>query len=187
MLVLLVQLQRCSWDWNQSLACSYSPLVQQLLLVCWESSYESAILPLASLWAFALGLGVLFISLYQGYAERVYSILYGNILGINQTDVLVTAVLSTMTISLLFILFRPLLFSSLDPTVAETRGIPVRLMNDHLFDPSRHYHLDISASGRSIADLYFADWTTSDRHAYRSASIVDDFSLLYFSACAIPG
>lgn len=76
--------------------------------------------------AFTLGLGVLFISLYHGYAERVYSILYGNILGISQTDVLVTAVLSALAISLLFILFRPLLFSSLDPAVAESRGVPVR-------------------------------------------------------------
>jgi zinc/manganese transport system permease protein len=78
--------------------------------------------------AFALGLGVLFISLYHGYAEQVYSILYGNILGISQTDVQVTGVLSTVTICLLFILFRPLLFSSLDPVVAESRGIPVRLL-----------------------------------------------------------
>jgi zinc/manganese transport system permease protein len=78
--------------------------------------------------AFTLGLGVLFISLYHGYAERVYSILYGNILGISQTDVLLTIVLSAITISLLFILFRPLLFSSLDPTVAESRGIPVRAL-----------------------------------------------------------
>jgi len=76
--------------------------------------------------AFTLGLGVLFISLYHGYAERVYSILYGNILGISQTDVLVTAVLSAVTINLFFIIFRPLLFSSLDPAVAESRGIPVR-------------------------------------------------------------
>jgi zinc/manganese transport system permease protein len=76
--------------------------------------------------AFTLGLGVLFISLYQGYAEQVYSILYGNILGVSQTHVLLTAVLSTLTISFLLILFRPLLFSSLDPTVAESRGIPVR-------------------------------------------------------------
>lgn len=78
--------------------------------------------------AFALGLGVLFISLYHGYAERVYSILYGNILGISQTDVQITVVLSTITLSLLFLLFRPLLFSSLDPVVAESRGIPVRLL-----------------------------------------------------------
>ena len=72
--------------------------------------------------AFTLGLGVLFISLYQGYAEQVYSILYGNILGVSQTDVLLTAVLSTLTISFLLMLFRPLLFSSLDPTVAEFVG-----------------------------------------------------------------
>jgi zinc/manganese transport system permease protein len=78
--------------------------------------------------AFALGLGVLFISLYHGYAERVYSILYGNILGISQTDVQVTLALSTITICLLFTLFRPLLFSSLDPIVAEARGIPVHLL-----------------------------------------------------------
>ena len=76
--------------------------------------------------AFALGLGVLFISLYHGYAEQVYSILYGNILGVSQTDVQLTVVLSISTICLLFILFRPLLFSSLDPVVAESRGIPVR-------------------------------------------------------------
>lgn len=78
--------------------------------------------------AFTLGLGALFISLYHGYAERVYSILYGNILGVSQTDVQVTLVLSTITISLLFILFRPLLFSSLDPIVAQSRGIPVQLL-----------------------------------------------------------
>lgn len=78
--------------------------------------------------AFALGLGVLFISLYHGYAEQVYSILYGNILGVSQTDVLVTVVLSTVIISLIFIFFRPLLFSSLDPVVAEAHGVPVRLL-----------------------------------------------------------
>jgi zinc/manganese transport system permease protein len=77
---------------------------------------------------FSLGLGVLFISLYHGYAERVYSILYGNILGISQTDVQVTIVLSALTMSLLLVLFRPLLFSSLDPVVAQSRGIPVRLL-----------------------------------------------------------
>jgi len=78
--------------------------------------------------AFALGLGILFISLYHGYAEQVYSILYGNILAISQTDVQIIIALSSVTISLLFIIFRPLLFSSLDPTIAEARGVPVRLL-----------------------------------------------------------
>ncbi|HLQ29510.1 MAG TPA: metal ABC transporter permease [Ktedonobacteraceae bacterium] len=75
-----------------------------------------------------LGLGALFLSLYSGYAERAYSILFGTILGISQTDVLVTALFSLLTIASLLLLFRPLLFSSFDPEVAEARGVPVRLL-----------------------------------------------------------
>jgi zinc/manganese transport system permease protein len=77
---------------------------------------------------FALGLGILFLSLYSGYAERVYSILFGQIVGISQENVLFTALSSFLTLVLLFILFRPLLFSSFDPEVAEARGVPVNLL-----------------------------------------------------------
>jgi zinc/manganese transport system permease protein len=77
---------------------------------------------------FALGLGILFLSLYAGFAERVYAILFGDILGISQTDVIVTTIFSLLTILVLLILFRPLLFSSFDPEVAEARGIPVRAL-----------------------------------------------------------
>lgn len=74
---------------------------------------------------FSLGLGILFLSLYFGYAERVYSILFGQIVGISQTDVLITALFSILTLAILLGLFRPLLFSSFDPEVAEARGVPV--------------------------------------------------------------
>ena len=42
--------------------------------------------------AFMLGLGVLFISLYSGYATEAYSLLFGEILGISNGDVLVTLI-----------------------------------------------------------------------------------------------
>ncbi|HCP74006.1 MAG TPA: ABC transporter permease, partial [Ktedonobacter sp.] len=61
---------------------------------------------------FALGLGILFLSLYFGYAERVYSILFGQIVGISQADVLLTGVSSLLTLAIFLVLFRPLLFSS---------------------------------------------------------------------------
>ncbi len=77
---------------------------------------------------FALGLGILFLSLYSGYAERVYSILFGQIVGISQENVLFTALFSFLTLSVLLTLFRPLLFSSFDPEVAEARGVPVKLL-----------------------------------------------------------
>jgi zinc/manganese transport system permease protein len=77
---------------------------------------------------FALGLGILFLSLYSGYAERVYSILFGQIVGISETDVLITAIFSVLTVLALLASFRPLLFSSFDPEVAQARGVPVRFL-----------------------------------------------------------
>ncbi len=76
----------------------------------------------------ALGLGALFISLYNGYAEQAYSILFGTILGISHTDVLITLIFGIGTIVVLAVIFRPLLFSSIDPEVAEARGVPVRAL-----------------------------------------------------------
>lgn len=76
----------------------------------------------------ALGLGALFISLYAGYAEQAYSILFGTILGISRTDVFVTLICGGAAIVALAAIFRPLLFSSVDPDVAEARGVPVRAL-----------------------------------------------------------
>lgn len=75
---------------------------------------------------FALGLGILFLSLYSGFAERVYAVLFGDLLGISKMDVLATAIFGVITLVVIMFLFRPLLFSSFDPEVAEARGVPVR-------------------------------------------------------------
>ena len=73
--------------------------------------------------AFTLGLGVLFISLYTGYATEAYSILFGEILGISVTDVLITLAVSAVILAATAFVYRPLLFASLDEEVAEARGI----------------------------------------------------------------
>lgn len=78
--------------------------------------------------AFMLGLGVLFISLYSGYATEAYSILFGEILGISNNDVLVTLVVSIVILISTAIVYRPLLFSSLDEAVAEAKGLPTMLI-----------------------------------------------------------
>ncbi|HVM71760.1 MAG TPA: metal ABC transporter permease [Anaerolineales bacterium] len=77
---------------------------------------------------FALGLGILFLSLYRGYAEQAYSILFGTIVGISRIDVLVTAGLSLGILAILALVGRPLLFSSFDPVMAEARGLPVTFL-----------------------------------------------------------
>jgi zinc/manganese transport system permease protein len=78
---------------------------------------------------FALGLGLLFMTLYSGYAARVYGILFGSILGISSQAVKVTAVASGLILVAVALLYRPLLFSTFDPTAAEARGVPVRLLS----------------------------------------------------------
>src|SRR5208282_4889174 len=78
--------------------------------------------------AFALGLGLLFISLYSGYATEAYSILFGEILGISSSSVLLTLFAGAVILILVGILYRPLLFASLDEDVAEAKGMPMLLV-----------------------------------------------------------
>lgn len=78
---------------------------------------------------FGLGLGLMFLSLYAGYAERIYSILFGAILGITRQDTILTGTTSLGVVGLVLVLFRPLLFGTFDPVVAEAKGVPVRLLS----------------------------------------------------------
>ncbi len=78
--------------------------------------------------SFLLGLGVLFISLYTGYATEAYSILFGQILGISSNDVLLTLIVSLVIMAAIVVVYRPLLFSSLDEDVAEAKGMPTLLL-----------------------------------------------------------
>jgi zinc/manganese transport system permease protein len=75
--------------------------------------------------AFMLGLGVLFISLYKGYATEAYSLLFGEILGISSTDVYITLIAGILILIATLLLYRRLLFTSLDEDVAEARGISI--------------------------------------------------------------
>jgi zinc/manganese transport system permease protein len=73
--------------------------------------------------AFMLGLGALFLSLSNEYAPQVYSLLFGEVLGISSNDVLPTAALAAAAIAAVLVLYRPLMLSSVLPDVGEARGI----------------------------------------------------------------
>jgi zinc/manganese transport system permease protein len=79
--------------------------------------------------AFALGLGLLFISLYQGYATEAYSILFGEVLGISASGVAFTFWAALAVIAVVAIIYRPLLFASMDEDVAEARGLPMLFLS----------------------------------------------------------
>jgi zinc/manganese transport system permease protein len=75
--------------------------------------------------AWTLGLGVLFISLYTGYATEAYALLFGEILGISERDVAIVVLAGVPTLLALALIYRPLLFSSVDENLAAARGVPV--------------------------------------------------------------
>jgi zinc/manganese transport system permease protein len=70
-----------------------------------------------------LGLGSLFLSFSEEYAPAVYSLLFGEVLGISPNEIAPTAILGALCIIATGILYRPLMLSSVLPEVGEARGI----------------------------------------------------------------
>ncbi len=78
--------------------------------------------------AFALGLGTFFLAMFKGYAGEATVILFGNILSVSPDQTLVMAALTVVSLAGLLALFRPLLFSTLEPELAAAKGVPIRLV-----------------------------------------------------------
>jgi zinc/manganese transport system permease protein len=71
----------------------------------------------------SLGLGTLFLKLYSGYAGQAKSILFGEIFGVSRDQIIMMAVLSALSLGALAIFSRRLLFASVQPRLAEGRGL----------------------------------------------------------------
>lgn len=76
----------------------------------------------------ALGLGTLFLHFYTGYAGSTQALLFGNILGIDRSALLPLGLLSVVCLALLAFISRPLLFASLEPELAEAKGVSPRFI-----------------------------------------------------------
>ena len=94
-----------------------------------EPGHRAESAAVGSILAFSLGLGFLFFRLYAGSAQAMYAFLFGSILGIADRDVLLTLAVAVAALVVLAWAGRPLVFASVDPNVAEARGVPVRLLS----------------------------------------------------------
>jgi zinc/manganese transport system permease protein len=83
--------------------------------------------------AFGLGIGVLFLSLYHGYATQATNLLFGSIVGVSSRQLLELAIVALIVMAGIAVLYRPLLFSSVDPEVAAARGVPLRALSVAIF------------------------------------------------------
>jgi len=81
-----------------------------------------------------LGLGVLFLSVFTssgnaGNGTGAVRVLFGSIFGISPDGAAQTVWITAGVVVAMLLIGRPLLFATLDPAVAEARGVPVRALN----------------------------------------------------------
>ncbi len=75
--------------------------------------------------ALALAVGFLLLSLYGGVLGDLDGLLFGDLLGVSDGEVVLLVAVAAATLALLIALGRPLLFASVDADVAAARGVPV--------------------------------------------------------------
>jgi zinc/manganese transport system permease protein len=78
--------------------------------------------------AAGLGLGVLLLSFYQGFAAAATNILFGDIFGVSDRQLLLLGTIGLGVAATMVLIYKPLLFASLDPEVARGRGVRTRLL-----------------------------------------------------------
>ena len=80
---------------------------------------------IAVLMPFGLGLGILFLALYSGRSANKFGLLTGQIVSVDNPQLLAMLIISVFVITGLLVVWRPLTFASVDEDVARARGVPV--------------------------------------------------------------
>jgi zinc/manganese transport system permease protein len=70
-----------------------------------------------------LALGALFLSQSTGYEPEIFSLLFGEVLGVSSNEILPVLVLGLICIATIAVLYRPLTISSVVPDIAEAKGV----------------------------------------------------------------
>ncbi|WP_104052490.1 MULTISPECIES: metal ABC transporter permease [unclassified Arthrobacter] len=78
---------------------------------------------------FGLGLGILFLGLYEGRSANKFGLLTGQIVAVDTVQLNLLAGTAFVVIAGLVLIWRPLTFASADPELAEARGVPVRVLS----------------------------------------------------------
>ncbi|HUY05870.1 MAG TPA: metal ABC transporter permease [Acidimicrobiales bacterium] len=89
---------------------------------------------IGNVFSFVLGIGVFFLAIYATQSQAStnatagVNVLFGSMFGLSFSQTMLDIVIGLVVIAAVMALGRPLLFSSIDPAVAEARGLPVRAL-----------------------------------------------------------
>lgn len=87
---------------------------------------------IAMLWTFGMALGILFAYLSPGFMTDLPSYLFGDILSISHTDLVVLSVLTVVAVGFYLVLNRPIMSIACDRDFAKTQGLPVSAIENTL-------------------------------------------------------
>ena len=79
--------------------------------------------------ALALGFGLLFLHYYTAFASQATALLFGNVLAVDRAMIGTLVGLGLVTLGGLAAIMRPLIFASLQPELAEAKGVPLRFVS----------------------------------------------------------
>ena len=77
----------------------------------------------------AFAVGIVIISVIGTFTRNLEAALFGNVLGVSTADVLVVAAVAVAAGATVFLRYRPLLFSTFDPEVADVSGVSTARMD----------------------------------------------------------
>ncbi len=99
------------------------------LLMAWISlkARQRADTIIGVMWALGMATGIIMLDLTPGYNVDLMSYLFGSILTVPRSDIVVMAILATCISFIVFFFYRDFLAMSYDEEFAQVRGVPVRL------------------------------------------------------------
>jgi zinc/manganese transport system permease protein len=113
---------------NVALGATFGSIVAAIIIAIMGTRAKDRNSIIAVLMPFGLGIGILALALYEGRAANKFGLLTGQIIAVDDPQVIWLIATALVVVVALLVVWRPLSFASLDPEVAEARGVPTRAL-----------------------------------------------------------
>ena len=113
---------------NVALGATFGSIVAAIIIAILGSRAKDRNSIIAVLMPFGLGIGILALAIYEGRAANKFGLLTGQIIAVDDPQVFWLIATSLVVVLGLLVVWRPLSFASLDPEVAEARGVPTKAL-----------------------------------------------------------
>jgi zinc/manganese transport system permease protein len=113
---------------NIALGATLGSIVAAIIIAILGSKAKDRNSIIAVLMPFGLGIGILALALYEGRAANKFGLLTGQIIAVDDPQVIWLIATSLVVVAFLLLIWRPLSFASLDSEVAQARGVPTKAL-----------------------------------------------------------